>query len=147
MVEGELEHRDSLGNTARAVPGQIQHMWCGSSIWHTEASVGTVPARYLQLWITPKDEYKDTDPYYEIIEKSPEFSPIAVDLKQAMTIHAGWLRHKTTLNTSRAYLYVVQGQVQGADFKLNEGDGAELDADFTADFNAHILLFQEQYRS
>jgi hypothetical protein len=64
-----------------------------------------------------------------------------------MSIHAGWLRHKTTLNTSRAYLYVVQGQVQGADFTLNEGDGAELDADFTADFNAHILLFQEQYRS
>jgi hypothetical protein len=41
-------------------------------------------------------------------------------------------------------LYVVQGQVQGADFTLNEGDGAELDADFTADFNAHIILFEEQ---
>jgi len=146
MVAGELEHTDSLGNTSRAVPGQVQHMWCGREIRHTEASVGTVPARYLQLWITPKDEYKDTDPFYEIIEKSPEFGPIAVDLKQTMTIHAGWIRRKTTLNTSRAYLYVVQGQIQGADFTLNEGDGAELYADFTADFNAHILLFQEQYR-
>jgi len=48
-----------------------------------------------------------------------------------------------SINTFRAYLYVVEGTVQGADFTLNEGDGAELDADITADFNAHILLFQE----
>ena len=147
MVEGELEHKDSLGNVFRAVPGQVQHMWCGKSIWHTEASVGTVPARYLQIWITPKDEHKDTEPYYEIIEKSSEFGPIAVALKQDMSIHAGWIRDETTLNTSRAYLYVVEGTIRGADFTLNTGDGAELDADITADFNAHILLFQEQHRS
>ncbi len=28
-------------------------------------------------------------------------------------------------------------------FTLNEGDGAELDADLTAEFNAHIILFEE----
>jgi len=44
-------------------------------------------------------------------------------------------------------LYVVEGTITGNGFMLNEGDGAELDADLTADFNAHILLFQEQYRS
>jgi redox-sensitive bicupin YhaK (pirin superfamily) len=148
MVEGELEHKDSLGNTVRAVPGQIQHMWCGSSIWHTEASVGTEPARYLQLWITPKDNLKDTDPYYEIIEKDPNiYGPILVDLHQDLTIHAGWLKGRTTLNTSNAYLYVVEGSITGSNFTLNEGDGAELDADITADFNAHILLFQEQHNS
>ena len=144
LVEGELEHKDSLGNTARARPGQIQHMWCGSSIWHTEASVGQVPARYLQLWITPKVELQNTQPYYEIINKDSEnYGPIMVNLQQDMRIHAGWIRAQTTLNTSRAYLYVVEGTVQGADFTLNEGDGAELDADITADFNAHIILFEE----
>jgi len=40
-------------------------------------------------------------------------------------------------------LYVVEGTITGNGFMLNEGDGAELDADLTADFNAHILLFQE----
>jgi len=145
LVEGELEHVDSLGNTVRAVPGQVQHMWCGKSIWHTEASVGTVPAHYLQIWITPKDEYKDTEPFYEIIEKSTDFGPIAVDLKQTMKIRAGWLRTQTTLNIqSSAYIYVVQGTVVGSEFKLNEGDGAELDCDLTADFDAHIVLFEEQ---
>ena len=148
MVEGELEHKDSLGNIVRAQPGHVQHMWCGSSIWHTEASVGAVPARYLQLWITPKQELQNTEPYYEIIAKDPNiYGPILVDLHQDLTIHAGWLKGRTTLNTSNAYLYVVEGSITGSNFTLNEGDGAELDADITADFNAHILLFQEQHNS
>ena len=144
VVKGELEHKDSLGNTARAVPGQIQHMWCGKSIWHTEASVGTVPARYLQIWITPRVTLRDSDPYYEIIDKDPGiFAPVDIDLKQRMQIQAGWLRGQTTLSVSNAYIYVVEGTVKGTGFMLTEGDGAELDADLTAEFNAHILLFEE----
>ena len=144
LVDGELEHKDSLGNTARARPGQIQHMWCGSSIWHTEAAVSTTPARYLQLWITPKPELENTDPYYEIIDKDPNtYGPIAVDLKQDLRISAGWLKAQTTLSVSNAYIYIIEGTVKGTDFMLNEGDGAELNADLTAEFNAHILLFEE----
>lgn len=144
VVEGELEHRDSLGNTVRARPGQIQHMWCGRSIWHTEASVGTVPARYLQIWITPRVTIRDTDPYYEIIDKDPSvFGPVDIDLKQRMRIQAGWLTGTHTLNTSNAYIYVVEGTIIGNDFKLEEGDGAKLNSDLTADFNAHIILFEE----
>jgi len=144
LVEGELEHVDSLGNIARAVPGQIQHMWCGSSIWHTEAAVSTTPARYLQLWITPKPELENTEPYYEIIAKDPNtYGPIAVDLQQDLRISAGWLKAQTTLPVSNAYIYIIEGTVKGTDFMLNEGDGAELDADLTAEFNAHILLFEE----
>ena len=144
LVDGELEHKDSLGNTARARPGQIQHMWCGSSIWHTEAAVSRTPARYLQLWITPKPELENTAPYYEIIEKdSNTYGPIAVDLQQDLRISAGWLKAQTTLPVSNAYIYIIEGTVKGTDFMLNEGDGAELDADLTAEFNAHILLFEE----
>ena len=144
VVEGELEHRDSLGNTVRARPGQIQHMWCGRSIWHTEASVGTVPARYLQIWITPRVTLRDTDPYYEIIDKDPSvFGPVDIDLNQRMRIQTGWLTGTHTLNTSNAYIYVVEGTIIGNDFKLEEGDGAKLNSDLTADFNAHIILFEE----
>lgn len=145
LVEGELEHKDSLGNIVRARPGQIQRMWCGNSIWHTEASVGTVPARYLQLWITPKQELRDTEPFYEIIQKDPDvYGPILVDLKQDMRISAGRLNGQTTLNIeSKAYIYVVEGTIVGDGFTLNEGDGAELTASITANFAAHIVLFEE----
>ena len=141
LVDGELEHKDSLGNTARARPGQIQHMWCGSSIWHTEAAVSTTPARYLQLWITPKDEHRDSAPYYEIIEKSPEFGPIAVELKQAMTISAGILTE--TITSTDSYLYVVSGSCLVNGILLQEGDGAELNNDTILPADCpHLVLFE-----
>jgi len=145
LIEGELEHTDSLGNVSRARPGQIQHMWCGRSIWHTEASVGSVPARYLQIWIIPKNEYIGSEPHYEIIDKPIEqYGDIAVDLKQDFSISAGELSGTHTLPVAnRGYLYVIEGTVTGSGFNLNAGDGAELDEDLTADFSAHVILFKE----
>ena len=66
-----------------------------------------------------------------------------MDLKQDLRISAGWLKAQTTLPVSNAYIYIIEGTVKGTDFMLNEGDGAELDANLTAEFNAHILLFEE----
>ena len=146
MITGELDHWDSTGIRGRATPGQIQHMWCGASIWHTESSIGATPARYLQIWVTPKDEHRNTAPYYEVIDKPTEvYGPVAVDLKQDFKISAGWLTGPTTLNiANRAYIYVIEGTVTGSDFQLNEGDGAELDRGvFTADFAAHVIVFEE----
>lgn len=147
LVEGELEHRDSLGNVVRASHPQIQHMWCGRSIWHTESCVSTTPARYLQIWITPKDEHRDTKPYYECITKSPEFSTIPINYCQDITIRAGILTGQHTHTINSAYLYVVSGTVSFANgvdtLTLVEGDGCEIhNQEFTADYNAHILLFQ-----
>lgn len=141
LVEGELEHTDSLGNVLRARPGQIQHMWCGRSIWHTEASVGTVPARYLQLWITPKQENFDTDPYYEIINKTSEFGDLGITLQQDMRIRAGILSEP--ISVTKAYLYVVSGTCSVNGTTLQEGDGAELLNETVIPVDtAHILLFE-----
>jgi redox-sensitive bicupin YhaK (pirin superfamily) len=142
MVEGELEHKDSLGNTARAVSGQIQHMWCGSSIWHTEASVGIVPARYLQIWITPKQEYIDTAPYYEIVNKDSEFGNLGITLKQDMRISGGILTDTITITTN-SYLYVISGACTINGVELQQGDGAELDSATIIPINSpHLLLFE-----
>jgi len=146
MVAGELEHVDSLGNTRRAIPGQVQHMWCGRSIRHTEASVGSVPARYLQIWIIPKDQYRDTDPYYEIINRAPGFGPLEIDLHQDITVECGVINDVRRLNIDNgAYLYVITGQVNGDGWQLGEGDAVELNQEsITAEFiDAHIILFRE----
>lgn len=141
LVEGELEHTDSLGNVNRAVPGQIQHMWCGKSIWHTEASVGQLPARYLQIWITPKPEYVDTDPYYEIVNKTSEFGDLGIALKQDMRIRGGILSEPVT--TAVGYLYVVSGSCSINGVELTEGDGAELANETIIPLNlCHVLLFE-----
>ena len=140
VVEGELEHTDSLGNTNRAIAGQIQHMWCGSSIWHTERCIGDTPARYLQLWITPRREL-NTKPYYKIIDKGPEFGPILADFKQDITVSGGILTEDYTVNN--AYLYVVEGSCMVNGITLSRGDGAELASETIIPLDdTHILLFE-----
>ena len=142
MVSGELEHQDNLGNCARATVGQIQHMWCGSSIWHSEASVGTVPARYLQIWLTPDSMHFNTEPYYEIIDKSLQYGPLDIKLKNYMQMHAGELAgHHVLPAGSTSYLYVISGTVVASNCELHEGDAVEFDSDFAAEFAAHVILF------
>ena len=141
IVKGSLTHTDSLGNVNTAHAGQIQHMWCGRSIWHTEACVGDQPARYLQLWITPKREL-NSKPYYEIINKGSEFGIIPVDFKQDITVKGGILTEEYTV--SNAYLYVVEGSCIVNNMLLNKGDGAEIyeSAVITPTDNTHILTFE-----
>lgn len=142
VVEGELEHTDSLGNVTRARAGQIQHMWCGSSIWHTERCIGNTPARYLQLWITPKQQHFNTPPAYQIINKGPEFGIIAVDFKQNITVKGGILTEKYQIHN--AYLYVVSGSCVVNGVTLQQGDGAELynSTDIDPIDSPHILTFE-----
>jgi redox-sensitive bicupin YhaK (pirin superfamily) len=140
VVSGELKHTDSLGNVNNARAGQIQHMWCGKSIWHTEACVGDEPARYLQLWITPKRGLNST-PYYELIDKGPEFGPIAVEFKQDITVSGGILTTEYSVKT--AYLYVISGRCVVNGVELQEGDGAELDNEIIVPIESpHIILFE-----
>lgn len=145
MVQGELEHWDSLGNVNRARPGQIQHMYCGRGIWHTEASVGDVPARYLQIWVRNDfDTAIRQSPYYELKEKGPEFGLLPIEFQSGMRISGGTLNGQHTLPTTSAYIYVVSGTVSGNGFTLSENDGAELDSDLTANFdNCHLLMFEQ----
>jgi redox-sensitive bicupin YhaK (pirin superfamily) len=55
MLEGTLEHRDSLGNRGVLRPGEVQVMSAGRGITHSEFNHSTSePLRLLQLWIFPR---------------------------------------------------------------------------------------------
>ena len=55
VLEGEMEHKDSMGNGRRLGPGQIQLMSAGSGVTHSEFNAsGSVPLHFLQIWIQPK---------------------------------------------------------------------------------------------
>lgn len=53
MVEGQLEHRDSLGHGAILRSGEVQRMTAGSGLMHSEHNPGPDPCRLLQIWIDP----------------------------------------------------------------------------------------------
>jgi redox-sensitive bicupin YhaK (pirin superfamily) len=53
MVEGQLNHRDSMGHCAVLRAGEVQRMSAGSGVVHSEINEGDEPCRLLQIWIEP----------------------------------------------------------------------------------------------
>ena len=53
VVEGELTHKDSMGNVGILKRGQMQYMSAGTGITHSEYNNTDVPLRLLQIWIVP----------------------------------------------------------------------------------------------
>jgi redox-sensitive bicupin YhaK (pirin superfamily) len=53
MVEGQLNHRDSMGHSAVLQAGEVQRMSAGRGIVHSEMNGGDQPCRLLQIWIEP----------------------------------------------------------------------------------------------
>lgn len=53
VLDGELTHVDSSGHVQVVRPGQIQRMSAGSGVKHSERNEGDLPARFVQVWVTP----------------------------------------------------------------------------------------------
>jgi redox-sensitive bicupin YhaK (pirin superfamily) len=53
MLEGELTHRDSMGNGAVLMVGEVQRMSAGTGVVHSETNDTSHPCRLLQIWIEP----------------------------------------------------------------------------------------------
>ncbi|MDM7953981.1 MAG: pirin family protein [Cyanobium sp. CZS 25K] len=55
MVEGQLNHRDSMGHSEVLKAGEVQAMSAGTGVVHSEMNLGDRPCRLLQIWIEPSD--------------------------------------------------------------------------------------------
>lgn len=63
VLEGALEHKDSMGNTSVIRPGEVQRMSAGSGVTHSEYNLSHhLPVHFLQIWIRP--EQQGVEPSY-----------------------------------------------------------------------------------
>lgn len=73
-LEGELQHKDSMGNIAVIKSGEIQVMSAGTGIYHAEYNKNpNEPVKFLQIWIFPNK--RDVQPRYDQVKLDIENQP------------------------------------------------------------------------
>ena len=76
LFTGEIEHRDSAGNQALVVPGEVNLMTGGRGISHSEISTEASTVLHgAQLWVALPDEHRDTDPGFAHHVPAPVSGP------------------------------------------------------------------------
>lgn len=162
VLEGSLEHKDSLGTGSVIRPGEIQRMTAGTGIRHSEYNHSADEAVHLlQIWILPEQE--NLEPSYEqkttgLTEHPNEFCLIAsrdgrqgsVTVHQDMNLYAGLIEPGQTITQSLdskryGWLQMARGDAMLNGLPLREGDGVaiaeETELTLSSENGAEVLLF------
>lgn len=161
-LEGDLEHKDSMGNTAVIKEGDVQAMSAGTGIFHSEYNKNTdKDVKFLQIWVFPKN--KNVEPRYDQIstkdlETKNSFYQVLSPNKddQGVWIHQdAWFsigkfdKEKTDTYTVKkdgngVYAFVLDGEVEINGEKLNKRDGMGVwnieNINVKANSDARVLL-------
>jgi quercetin 2,3-dioxygenase len=159
VIEGALEHRDSMGNGSVTRPGEIQLMTAGTGLEHSEFNASEKdPLHFLQIWILP--DTKNLAPGYQqkpfqkkenalILIAAKEPSADAVKIHQDVTLYTAFLKsqhdlHYTLDKGRTAWLQLIKGELSVNQQKLSAGDGAavqETKLHMSSLTDAEFLLF------
>ncbi len=167
VLEGELAHRDSMGNGSVIRPGEVQRMSAGTGVRHSEMNPSREhPVHFLQIWIIPSQN--GLPPSYEqkafaVAERrgrlrivaSPDGRDGSVTIHQDATLSLALLssadRVRHEMRPGRvAWVQVARGEVTVNGNSLRAGDGAAVTDETALEIagkgpqDAEILLFDLQ---
>jgi hypothetical protein len=143
VLEGELAHKDSMGNGSVIRPGDVQRMSAGSGVRHSEFNNSKAEqVHFLQIWIQPdrpglEPSYEET--HFSAAEKrgrlrliaSPDGGEGSVTLHQDARLYAGLFDgdESATLEVTdnrRIYVHVARGTITANGEELATGDALKL---------------------
>jgi hypothetical protein len=161
VLEGAVQHEDSMGSSEILRPGELQHMSAGSGVRHSEMNPSaTEPFHMLQIWLMP-NELGITPRYeqqrYTVQEEPNQLHLLAskdgrqgsfvihsdAELLAATVTPGATVTH--TFRGGYGYLQVARGTVQVGAQTLKAGDGLQLEAEptvtITTQSGGEFLLF------
>jgi len=141
VIDGALEHKDSMGTGSIVKPGEIQRMSAGSGVEHSEFNHSKdKPLQFLQIWILPNKQ--SIPPSYEqksipqeknklILIGSSESSNSAILIHQDVKLFAAYMTSKQSLEYDfakgrKGWLQLIKGKITLTDKILKAGDGAAI---------------------
>lgn len=143
VLDGALEHRDSIGNGSVIRPGDVQRMTAGTGVTHSEYNHSDrEPVHFLQIWVLP--EATDLEPGYEqrhfaAADKHNNLRLVAsrdgregsVTVHQDVSIYAAVLEPDAVVNyrlpaDRKAWLHIARGSTVVNGETLAAGDGLAL---------------------
>jgi quercetin 2,3-dioxygenase len=162
VLEGALEHRDSMGNGSVIKPGDVQYMSAGTGVTHSEFNASkSDPVHLYQIWMMPdkrghkpaydQKTFSDADKRGKLrLVASSDGRDGSVKIRQDNELYATVLGAgesvKHALKPERhAYVQVARGSVTLNGKKLGTGDGAAISAEKSVELTgvdtAEVLLF------
>lgn len=162
VLEGSLQHKDSMGNGRILKPGEIQLMSAGSGVTHSEYNPSTTEGlHFLQIWIEPSE--RGLDPAYtewrpapgyasdpKVLVISPDGRGGSAAIRQdaevfRIRLHPGQQVTHVLKAGRGAWLHVAEGALTLNDVTLTTGDGVSAEVPGTLTLSAtrptEALLF------
>ena len=162
VLQGNLAHKDGLGNVETIKQGHVQRMTAGTGITHSEFNASdSEPVHLLQIWILPNQQHlapSYEDGFFTDAQKQNQWCLLASEnaeagslkVHQDMQLFASKLGERNALDYAlkenrSAYLQVASGSVEIDGKQLTAGDAAMFDSAQTIQIkavdNSEILLF------
>ena len=143
VLDGELQHRDSLGNGSIIRPGEVQRMSAGTGIQHSEFNPSQKdPVHFLQIWILPNksglqpgyeqrafDRTASQGKFLKLAAGRPDEAVLTVNQDVELdvaTLVAGQSVSRELKPGRHGWLQVARGSVLLSGKPLQEGDGAAI---------------------
>lgn len=162
VLEGALEHSDSMGNGSVMRPGDVQRMSAGTGVTHSEYNhSATEPVHFLQIWLEPNR--RGVEPAYTqqhfaaadrrgrlVLFVSPDGRDGSIATHQDALMYGTILEHGERTNYRpdrgrRLYVHVARGIARVNGERMHAGDGAAIDGVDILELDgielAEILLF------
>ncbi|MDR3636945.1 MAG: pirin family protein [Isosphaeraceae bacterium] len=163
VLDGALEHRDSLGTGSTIRPGELQRMTAGTGITHSEFNPSTTePVHLYQIWLLP--ERPGLEPSYEQkafpeaerhdrlrLVASPDGHDGSLSIRQDARLYLGSLERGREIAHElapgrHAWVQVLRGGVELSGVAMTAGDGAAVSDESSLAIRAgelsEVLLFE-----